>query len=112
MYNVSKNKLGISLITLIISIVIIIILTGAVLLNLITNSPIELAKEATILNNIDTVQSSLELLRLKVMSETFSDTTTSDLINKGIVAQIPLKDINENTDLYNAIIVERFEIKY
>lgn len=54
-----KRKKGISLIVLVITIIVIIILAGSVILNLSKNNPIESAKKAKFLSDIDTFKSDL-----------------------------------------------------
>ncbi len=62
------RKKGISLIVLIITIIVIIILAGAVILNLTKNNPIDSARKAKFLNDIDTFKSELSLYELGEMS--------------------------------------------
>ncbi len=64
------KKKGISLIVLIITIIVIIILAGAVILNLSKNNPIDSAKKAKFLNDVDTFKSDLSLYELGKMSNT------------------------------------------
>ncbi len=64
------KKRGISLIILIITIIVIIILSGVVILNIIKNNPIESAKKAKFLNDIDTFKSELSLYELDKMAGT------------------------------------------
>ncbi len=64
------KKKGISLIVLIITIIVIIILAGAVILNLSRNNPIDSAKKAKFLNDIDTFKSELSLYELDKMANT------------------------------------------
>ena len=63
----NKRK-GISLIVLIITIIVIIILAGAVILNLSKNNPIDSARKAKFVNDIDTFKSELSLYELNKMS--------------------------------------------
>ncbi len=64
------KKKGISLIVLIITIIVIIILAGAVILNLSKNNPIDSARKAKFLNDIDSFKSELSLYELGQMSST------------------------------------------
>ncbi len=65
-----EGKKGISLIVLIITIIVIIILAGAVILNLSNNNPMDSARKAKFLNDIDTFKSELSLYELSQMSNT------------------------------------------
>lgn len=109
MYSVFK-KGGISLIVLIITIIVILVLAGAIILSIANNNPINSASEAMILSSVGSVQDSLDLLRLQSMSQTYEYPTVSELIDKGVVAQLSLTDSNGNTDLYNVVIIERIRI--
>ena len=64
------NKKGISLIVLIITIIVIIILAGAIILNLTNNNPIDNARKAKFLNDVDTFKSDLSLYELNKMGST------------------------------------------
>ncbi len=64
------KKKGISLIVLVITIIVIIIIAGAIILNLSKNNPIESAKKAKFLNDIDTFKSELSLYELGKMAGT------------------------------------------
>ena len=64
------KKRGISLIVLVITIIVIIILAGAIILNLTKNNPIESARKAKFLNDIDAFKSELSLYELNKMAST------------------------------------------
>ncbi len=65
-----RAKKGISLIVLVITIIVIMILAGAVILNLSKNNPIESSKKAKFQSDIDTFKSDLSLYELNQMSKT------------------------------------------
>ncbi len=65
-----EKRRGISLIVLVITIIVIIILAGAIILNLSKNNPIESARKAKFLNDIDTFKSELSLYELGKMANT------------------------------------------
>jgi Tfp pilus assembly protein PilE len=67
-----KNK-GISLITLIITIIVIIVLAGAVLLNFSKNNPIESAKVAKFSSNLEGFASELTLYNSKQLTDTLGE---------------------------------------
>ncbi len=64
------KKKGISLIVLIITIIVIIILAGTVILNLTNNNPIDSARKAKFLNDVDTFKSELSLYELGKITNT------------------------------------------
>ncbi len=64
-----RNK-GISLIVLIITIIVIIILAGAVILNLSKNNPIDSAKQARFVSDIDSFKNELTMYILKKQTDT------------------------------------------
>lgn len=68
-----KRNQGISLIVLIITIIVIIILAGAIILNLTKNNPIESAKKARFISNIDQYQSELMLWEQGEFTKTNGD---------------------------------------
>ncbi len=76
------KKRGISLIVLIITIIVIIILAGVIILNLTKNNPINSAKKAKFLNDIDTFKSELSLYELGKMTDTNGDYNPK-LLNSG-----------------------------
>ncbi len=63
-------KKGISLIILIITIIVIIILAGVIILNLTNNNPIDSARQAKFVNDIDAFKSELSLYELDNMAST------------------------------------------
>lgn len=65
-----KQRKGISLIVLIITIIVIIILAGAIILNLTKNNPMESAKKAKFMSNIDQYESELMIWENGEMSKT------------------------------------------
>jgi Tfp pilus assembly protein PilE len=65
-----RNKRGISLIVLVITIIVIIILAGSVILSLSKNNPILTAQEATFKNDMDSVQSGLTMYMTKQYAQT------------------------------------------
>ncbi len=87
-------KKGISLIVLVITIIVIIILAGVVILNLTKNNPIESAKKAKFLNDIDTFKSELSLYELDKMASTDGNYNPK-LLNSG------LEGTTENGDQIN-----------
>ncbi len=76
------KKKGISLIVLIITIIVIIILAGVIILNLTKNNPINSAKKAKFLNDIDTFKSELSLYELGKMADANGDYDPK-LLNSG-----------------------------
>ena len=73
------SKKGISLIVLVITIIVIIILAGAVILNLASNNPIDQARKAAFLANVDAYSSQLvnAVANEVILNPTF-DVTTFD----------------------------------
>ena len=67
-----KNKQGISLIVLVITIIVILILAGAVILSLIANNPIQQTKEAEFKANVDAYKSELNLAIYQKYLDDFS----------------------------------------
>lgn len=110
MFSISKKKLGISLIVLVITIIVILVLAGAIILSIANNNPISSAKEALIVSSVGSVQDALDLLRLESMSKTFEYPTVEELIDKGVVTQLPLQDSSGGNNLYNVVIIERIRI--
>jgi hypothetical protein len=69
--NYKYNKIGISLIVLVITIIVIIILAGAVILTLSANNPINSANEAVFKSDLDAIESDLSLY----VSSEYANTT-------------------------------------
>jgi hypothetical protein len=65
-----RNRSGISLIVLVITIIVIIILAGTVILSLSKNNPILSAQEATFKNDMDSLQSGLTMYMTKQYAQT------------------------------------------
>ncbi len=63
-------KKGISLITMIITIIVIIILAGVIILNLTNNNPIDAANEAVRKNDIETIKEQIQLYKLSETAKT------------------------------------------
>ena len=80
-------KKGISLIVLIITIIIILILTGAVILSFVDNNPIDRANEAVFKSDVSNLKSSVVLYVLNQIDET--TTTTA-----GLMEEINLENVN------------------
>ena len=72
-------KLGVSLITLIITIVVIIILAAAVILTLGDNNPIESANKASFLSSISNFKDELNLYNTNMLSKTLGEYDSSKL---------------------------------
>jgi type II secretory pathway pseudopilin PulG len=75
-----KNKKGISLIVLVITIIVIIILAAAVILTLTDNNPINNAKAASIAQNKDSVESSINLYVAQKIAATQGTFSTSNIL--------------------------------
>ncbi len=88
-------KRGISLIVLIITIIVIIILAGAVILNLTNNNPIDSARKARLLNDVDTFKSELSLYELNKMSDLTGNYNPKTLnADKNSVSEDGVQDTN------------------
>jgi type II secretory pathway pseudopilin PulG len=78
-----QNKRGISLIVLVITIIVIIILAAAVILTLTNNNPIENARQAAFLNDLDTFQSELNMYKASEYASNQGDYEVKSLFATG-----------------------------
>ncbi len=92
-------KKGISLIVLVITIIVIIILAGSVILNLTNNNPIDSARQAKFVNDVDAFKSELSLYELNKMSN-----LTGNYNPKTLNANIDSVTENGTIDLNRKII--------
>jgi Tfp pilus assembly protein PilE len=83
-----KNKKGISLIVLVITIIVIIILAGSVILSLSKNNPILSAQEATFKNDMDSLQSELTMYITKQYAQTLGSYDVNNM-NGEVSTYIP-----------------------
>ena len=72
----TKEIKGISLIVLVITIIVIIILSSAVILNVIKNNPMNSAKIAKLVQEKESLDSSMQMYIAKIMSSTGGEYTT------------------------------------
>ncbi len=107
-----KNNIGISLIVLVITILVIIILTGALILNLVNNNPILQVEKATFLNDIRSFQNELSLYIVEQFSDSLGQydsnllqaddisVTYNTKVNNNITIKDLIKSLGK-TDKYN-----------
>lgn len=81
-------KRGISLIVLVITIVVIIILSGTVILNLSKNNPIESARVAKLMQEKETYDSSMTIYSISKMANSLGKNSIQDIIT-GKISSIP-----------------------
>ena len=104
-------KSGISLITLIITIVVVIILAATVILTLGNNNPIENAKKAMFLNNLEKINTELQLsIASKIAKGEISSKSEVNLNTSEEIKEY-IKSIDENEVLAQSIKIENGNIK-
>ena len=109
----TKETRGISLIVLVITIIVVIILASAVILNVTKNNPIESAKKAKFLSDMDSIKTELELYVAKKQTDTLGGYERVKLeATKDKVSEEGKEDTTRNiSDIISSIKGTKYEEK-
>lgn len=91
------KKRGISLITLVITIVVLIILSAVIILNLGTNNPINQARLANVAQTRDSINSAVSTYLAKVKADTFGEYGTYEVLTGSISSSAKYKITSDDT---------------
>ena len=104
-----KAKKGISLIVLVITIIVIIILAGAVILNLTQNNPINSAKVAKIVQERESLESSISLYLSRVIASTSGDYTVAQILEGKAIKRPANSETSTPATYYDALVTTSTE---
>jgi alpha-tubulin suppressor-like RCC1 family protein/type II secretory pathway pseudopilin PulG len=112
-----KSNIGISLITLVITIIVIIILAGAIILSLASNNPIGQAKEASFKENIQSYESELTMWLTKEYASKLGSLDISTINadkSSGTYNNLKIKDIipSIKSEDEDSFVIEEGALKY